>query len=142
MGDVLWLEPLLQQLSKKYRKVYLYTNFYELFENYHIKNVVIKKIPSGSFRIYLKMLNLFSSTKKYHRLDGYCYEAFPKMHILGAYQTYFNVDKTQQYPKLFLSDIEQSKKFIDGKYIVLHLEPNAKLNFRKVYGVDWKLILF
>ncbi len=138
MGDVLWLEPVLQQLSIQHKKVYLYTNFYELFENYPIKNVIVKKIPSGFFRIFLKLLNFFSTKKKYHRLDGYCYEAFPKMHFLNAYQTYFNLVNTQKYPNIYLSDIEHSNKLInEQQYAVIHLEPNAQLNFRKVYGVNW-----
>lgn len=141
MGDVLWLEPILQQLSKEYKKVYLYTNFYELFENYPIKNVFVKKIPSGSIRILLKLLNLFSSKKKYHRLDGYCYEAFPKMHILNAYQTYFKVETTQVYPQLHLSSSENKSHLIEPKqYAVIHLEPNAQLNFRKVYGINWQSV--
>lgn len=142
MGDVLWLEPVLQQLSKRYNKVYLYTNFYELYENYQIKNVIVKKIPSGTFRIFLKLLNFFSAKKKYHRLDGYCYEAFPKMHILNAYQTYFNVELTQEYPKIYLSTAEKTHRLINAvKYAAIHLEPNAKLNFRKVYGVEWEQII-
>lgn len=142
MGDVLWLEPVLQQLSSRYKKVYLYTNFYELFENYPNKNVIVKKIPSGFFRIFLKLLNFFSSKKKYHRLDGYCYEAFPKMHFLNAYQTYFNLANTQQYPKIYLSSTEKtSKLFNEQQYAIIHLEPNAQLNFRKVYGIDWNLVV-
>jgi heptosyltransferase-3 len=142
MGDVLWLEPVLQQLSKQYSKVYLYTNFYELYENYPFKNVIVKKIPSGFFRIFLKLLNFFSTKKKYHRIDGYCYEAFPKMHILNAYQTYFNLTQTQEYPKLYLSSKENNTRLIkEQQYAIIHLEPNAKLNFRKVYGVNWNVVV-
>ena len=142
MGDVLWLEPVLPQLSKQYKKVYLYTNFYELYDNYPIKNVVVKKIPSGFCRIFLKLLNIFFKEKKYHRLDGYCYEAFPKMHILNAYQTYFNLGKTQQYPKLYLAEQEKNSRLLsEQEYAIIHLEPNAQLNFRKVYGINWNDIV-
>lgn len=142
MGDVLWLEPVLNELSKKNKKVFLYTNFYKLFNNYPNKNVVVKKIPYGLFRAYLKLLNLISIKKKYHRLDGYCYEAFPKMHILHAYQTYFSLPIENIYPKLFLSQKEKNDFLITSKnYVVFHLEPNAKLNFRKVYGINWEEII-
>lgn len=138
---MLWLEPVLRQLSKRYRKVYLYTHFFQLFENLPCSNVVVRKIPSGSFRILLKLLNFFSLQKKYHRLDGYCYEAFPKMHFLNAYQNYFGEKLTREYPKLYLSEIEKSKTLISGKYVVLHLSASLNLNFRKVYGVNWNNIV-
>lgn len=142
MGDVLWLEPVLNQLSKKHKRVYLYTRFEELFNNYPIKNVFVKPIPPGWFRAILKLLNFISLQKKYYRLDGICYESFPKMHILHAYQQYFNLPLTNIYPKLYLNKQEQENvKELTAKYVIIHLEPNAQLNFRNVYGVSWENIV-
>ncbi|MBX2931636.1 MAG: hypothetical protein KF781_06815 [Chitinophagaceae bacterium] len=142
MGDVLWLEPVIAELSKKYKRIYFYTDFSTLFENYPIKNVFVKPIPAGWFRAILKMINFFSTQKKYHRLDGYCYEAFPKIHFLHAYQNYFSLENKVVYPKLYLSEKEHEPIYDrNDKYAVLHLEPNAQLNYRKVYGVSWEEIV-
>lgn len=142
MGDVLWLEPVLKSLSSKYKNVYFYTNFKSLFENIPYKNVIIKDIPPGWFRAILKLLNFVSGKKKYHRLDGYCYEAMPKMPILHAYQKYFGLEKTEEYPTIYLSEKESSTKVSNKiKYAVLHLDANSSSNFRKVYGINWEIIV-
>jgi ADP-heptose:LPS heptosyltransferase len=101
----------------------------------------VRKIPSGLKRSWLKFLNRLSGNSVYHKLDG-IYEASPKMHMLHAYQRYFNLPVTNEYPRLYLSKEEQQP--IDGlpaKYMVLHLEPNAPLNYRKVYGVEWEEVV-
>jgi ADP-heptose:LPS heptosyltransferase len=141
MGDVLWTEPLIRQLAAKHKKVVLFTLFTDLFKNYPIPNVTVKGIPPGWYRAVLKLKNRLSGGKTYNKLDG-IYEASPKMHMLHAYQQYFSLPLTNEYPHLYLD--EQEKKPIEGlpgKYVVLHLDPNAKLNYRKVYGVDWEEIV-
>lgn len=141
MGDVLWTEPIVRALAARHKKVVLYTLFTDLFDNYPLPNVQVKKIPSGMQRSWLKFRNFLSGNKVYHKLDG-IYEASPKMHMLHAYQQYFNLPLTNEYPRLYLS--EEEKQPIDGlpeNYMVLHLEPNAPLNYRKVYGVEWEEVV-
>lgn len=141
MGDVLWTEPLIKQLAARKKKVVLFTIFTELFKNYPLPNVSVRKIPPGWYRAILKGMNAVSKNQTYHKLDG-IYEASPKMHMLHAYQRYFSLPLTNEYPSLYLD--EDEKKPIDGmpaNYVVLHLDPNASLNYRKVYGVDWEKIV-
>jgi ADP-heptose:LPS heptosyltransferase len=141
MGDVLWTEPLIRQLAARHRKVVLFTLFTELFKNYPLPNVTVKKIPPGWYRAVLKFKNRLSGGQTYHKLDG-IYEASPKMHMLHAYQQYFSLPITNEYPHLYMDD--QEKKPIEGlpaNYVVLHLDPNAKFNYRKVYGVNWEEIV-
>lgn len=141
MGDVLWTEPIVRALAKRYKKVVLYTLFTDLFNNYPLPNVEVRKIPSGLKRAWLKFLNFLSGNSTYHKLDG-IYEASPKMHMLHAYQRYFNLPISNEYPRLYLSEEEkQPIEGLPGNYMVLHLEPNAPLNYRKVYGVEWEEVV-
>jgi ADP-heptose:LPS heptosyltransferase len=141
MGDVLWTEPIVRALAARYEKVVLYTLFTDLFDNYPLQNVRVRRIPGGLKRSWLKLLNRFSGNRTYHKLDG-IYEASPKMHMLHAYQRYFNLPITNEYPRLYLSREEQQPvPGLPSKYMVLHLEPNAPLNYRKVYGVDWEEVV-
>lgn len=143
LGDVLWTEPLIKQLAAKNRKIILFTHFTELFENYPLQNVVIKKIPSGLKRALLKVCNFFLGNNLYFKLDG-VYEANPKMHMLHAYQKFFGLALLNVYPSIFLSSEEKKPfDFLAGKYVVLHLDNATDLNYRKVYGVDWnEIVLF
>lgn len=141
MGDVLWTEPIVKELATRNKKIVLFTQFPDLFRNYPLQNVRIRKIPSDLYRTILKILNFFSGKKIYHKLDG-IYEAMPKMHMLHAYQRYFSLPQKNEYPTLYLTGDE--KKPIDGlpkNYVVIHLDANMTLNYRKVYGVDWNEIV-
>ncbi|HEY2720997.1 MAG TPA: glycosyltransferase family 9 protein [Chitinophagaceae bacterium] len=141
IGDVLWTEPILKELAKTNKKVVLFTQFKELFNNYPLTNVRVRNIPPGWKRSLLKLMNLLSNRQTYHKLDG-IYEARPKMHILHAYQQYFSLPVKDEYPVLYL-DTEE-KKPIEGlpkDYVVLHLDANVPLNYRKIYGVDWNEVV-
>src|SRR5215469_1541219 len=141
MGDVLWTEPLVNELAKKNKKIVLFTEFPALFDNYPLKNVSVRKIPSNLQRTVLQVFNFFSGNKIYHKLDG-IYESMPKMHMLHAYQKYFSLPQKNKYPSLYLT--EEEKKPIKGlpaNYVVIHLDANMTLNYRKVYGVDWNEIV-
>jgi len=141
MGDVLWTEPLVRTLAARNKKVVLFTQFKELFKNYPLPNVSVREIPPGWHRAILKGLNLLSDNQTYHKLDG-IYEASPKMHMLHAYQQYFSLPVTNEYPVIYLD--EQEKKPVEGlpaDYVVLHLDPNARLNYRRIFGVDWEEVV-
>ena len=141
MGDVLWTEPLIKELAKGNKKVVLFTKFKELFENYPLKNVHIKEIPPGWYRAGLKFFNSISRGQVYHKLDG-IYEARPKMHMLHAYQQYFSLPQTNEYPVIYLGEKERSPiNDLPGNYVVLHLDANVPYNYRKVYGVDWNDVI-
>lgn len=141
MGDVLWTEPILRALAAKNKKVVLFTLFKDIFKDYPVPNVSVRDIPPGWYRAILKFKNRLSGNEVYHKLDG-VYEASPKMHMLHAYQQYFSLPITDEYPVIYLD--KQEKKPVEGlpaNYVVLHLDPNAKLNYRKIYGVDWNEIV-
>lgn len=135
LGDVLWIEPVIEQLSKQHKKVVVYTKFNTLFENYPLKNVVFKdKLPV--IDKLLGWINIF----RFIHLDG-AYESRPRMHVLHAYQEAAKVQQTDQYPKLYLSDFER-KEFIEEKpYVVLNLHTPSEKNYRKVYGIEWDAVV-
>jgi ADP-heptose:LPS heptosyltransferase len=141
MGDVLWTEPLVKDLAARNKKVILYTDFKDLFKNYPLQNVRVKKIPAGWYRAILKFVNFLSGNRIYHKLDG-VYEAQPKMHMLHAYQHYFSLPQKNEYPSIYLD--EDEKKPVAGlpaDYVVLHLDANVPFNYRKVYGVNWEEVV-
>lgn len=141
MGDVLWTEPLIKALAARNKRVVLFTHFADLFNNYPLPNVVIKKIPTGWRRTLLKVFNFLSNNQTYYKLDG-VYEASPKMHMLHAYQRYFSLPEKNEYPVLYLNENEKTPiKGIPRNYVVLHLDPKSPLNYRKIYGVDWEKIV-
>lgn len=140
MGDVLWTEPIIRTLAARYKKVVLLTQFAELFANYPMPNVTVQKIPGGLKRATLKWRNFFLGGKLYHKHDG-VYEAKPKMHMLYAYQDYFNLPRRNEYPALHLNENEKKNPpGIPADYAVIHLDSAGDLNYRKVYGVDWRII--
>jgi ADP-heptose:LPS heptosyltransferase len=141
MGDVLWTEPLLKELALRNKKIVLFTGFTELFNNYPLKNVSIKKIPPGWRRAILKIINAVTANQAYHKLDG-VYEARPKMHMLHAYQDYFSLPRKNEYPVLYLNENEKKPiKSLPNNYVVLHLDANVPYNYRKVFGINWEQVV-
>ncbi|HEY0434339.1 MAG TPA: hypothetical protein VGC95_10730, partial [Chitinophagaceae bacterium] len=141
MGDVLWTEPLVREMAKRYRRVVLFTKFKELFNNYPLPNVVVRDLPSSSQRSWLRFRDRFRRNKLYHKLDG-VYEANPKKHMLHAYQEYFRLPVRDEYPQLYLNDSDLgSLQHRGSQYVVLHLDANTSDNYRKVFGVDWNEIV-
>lgn len=43
LGDVLWIEPIIDEIALKYKKVIVHTKYNEIFNNYKHKNVIFKK---------------------------------------------------------------------------------------------------
>jgi len=141
IGDVLWTEPLLRALASSHRKLVLFTRYTALFENYPLPNVSVRPVPPGWQRAILKVLNFFTGNRLYFKLDG-VYEACPQMHILHAYQQFFALPFTNDYPVLHLGkDEELPIPEMPVNYVVLHLEANSPENFRKVYGVDFNEVV-
>jgi ADP-heptose:LPS heptosyltransferase len=137
IGDVLWIEPIINEMAKRYKKIYVYTKFNELFENYPLTNVIFKNKLNllekfGAFiEKYLGSNFLFINMEM-------SYEKKPHLHILHAYQEKAALEKKNVYPKLYLSSEEQNETSIHAKnYAIIHLESLTDKNYRKVYGIQW-----
>lgn len=141
MGDAFWMEPLIRVLATRVKKLVVYTKFPELFENYPISNVVIKKEIPAILKFWWKFERLLHVSWFFVDLE-LAYEKKPGMHILHAYQLTAGIEKTNEYPKLYLNNEESSRK-IQGvqKFVTLHLESLTNRNYRKVYGVNWKQVV-
>lgn len=141
IGDVLWLEPVIRQLASRYNKVIVHTKHNDLFENYPLKNVIFRTKLNIGEKIILKLESLLKFSYFFINLDM-AYEKRPKMHFLHAYQQKAKVRSTNEYPRLYFSDEEFNKTIIDSiKYVVLHLESASGINYRKVYGVNWNVVV-
>ncbi|MEO6490833.1 MAG: glycosyltransferase family 9 protein [Ferruginibacter sp.] len=140
LGDVLWVEPVIRQLSLKYKKVVFKTEFASLFKNYPLTNVSFVDSFSVYHKIMYKIHRYYNWRSKYIELDK-AYEQNPRMHILHAYQGKANLPATIEYPKLYLKDSDSEVPVPAGKFIILHLETTSMRNFRNVYGVEWNTII-
>lgn len=141
IGDALWIEPVIRELSKRYKKVYVHTKYNELFKNYPLANVVFKDKLSFVEKVLSKVERFLHTAFFFINLDM-VYEESPQEHFLHAYQRAAHLPLTDEYPKLYLSREEINKKIVPfDKYVVLHLDSVHSRNFRKIYGVDWDLII-
>lgn len=137
MGDVLWIEPVIRQLSCNNRKVIVYTKYNVLFENYPLKNVVFKDKINFVEKFFFRISLILNTHFLFINLDS-SYEKSPQQHFLHAYQRRGGLNITIEYPKLYLSQTEMQKPYnLSKKYVVLHIESDSVRNYRKVYGVDW-----
>jgi len=138
IGDVLWLEPIIRELSGKYKKVIVFTKHPELFENYPLKNVRFISQLNFFEKILIKTERLLKTSFFTINLDR-SYEEKPLQHFLHAYQAKAGLEIKQDFPLIYLS--EEEKKYdpgIAGKYVVLHIEETvAKMNTRKIFGINW-----
>jgi len=141
IGDVLWIEPVIRALSGRYSKVYVYTKYNELFENYPLKNVVFKSKLNLLEKLGALAERILGTAFLFINLDM-SYEKKPHLHILHAYQQKAGLPVTYEYPKLYLNRKEEEVEFYPGKkYIILHLESFTDKNYRKVFGINWEIIL-
>lgn len=141
IGDALWIEPVIRQLSKKYKKVYVHTKYNELFNNYPYPNVIFKNRLSFAEKVLSKIERFLHTAFFFINLEM-AYEESPQEHFLHAYQRAAHLPPTIEYPELYLSQEEKNKKIVPfDKYVVLHLDSVHSRNFRKIYGADWSLII-
>lgn len=141
MGDVLWIEPVIRQIAKKYKKIIVFTKYAELFNNYPLQQVVFKNQISIPEKILYRTESLLNTRMFSINLDM-SYEKDPHKHILHAYQQKAGVPLTTEYPILHLDQEEQTPlPGLAQKYMVLHLESLAPRNYRRVYGINWEKIV-
>lgn len=137
MGDVIWIEPLIEDLSKKYRKVYVYTKFPGLFQFLPFSNVKvisrlsivgkIKWLIDRTFKTRLFVIDLENS-----------YEKRPKMHLLQAYYEAAGMPFRRCLPNLYIPKSHISK---NKPVAILHIKALSSVsNFRNIFGVDWSFI--
>lgn len=141
MGDVLWIEPIIEVLSKKYKKLIVYTKFTSLFDNYPADNVVFKNELNLIDKILISIDTFFSTSLFSINLDM-SYEKDAQKHILFAYFKKAGLPEKRVYPKLFLSGNEKDAFFVKKPYLVLHLSASSTTkNFRNVFGIDWNSVI-
>src|SRR6185437_9858372 len=108
----------------------------EAFLNYPSRKLVVKR-PNYKKERWRKRLGI-KPDDSIINLDG-AYERMPKMHVLKAYGNAIGIkDMPLSYPKIYLTEKEKQVT-INKPYVVLHIERNP-LNFRNIYGVDWKIV--
>ena len=134
MGDVLWIEPIIRAMAMKHKKVIVHTYFNDLFDNYPYPNVTFRN-----------KLSLFEKIGRNLRLSNFItldesYEKTPHMHMLHAYQLRAHLPVTDEYPQVYLNEMEKDQ-FKGIRYAVLHLEGSSEKNYRKIYGVNWAEII-
>lgn len=137
LGDVLWIEPVIEAMAKKHKKLIVFTTFNVLFQHYPHKNVVFKNKLTFFEKVFARLEYYLNTSILFVNLDN-SYEQTPQMHVLHAYQQKAGLPLVNQYPKLFLSDNDKRTPFINSpKYAVLHIESFSDRNYRKVYGINW-----
>ena len=136
MGDVLWIEPVIREASKRYRRVYVVTPFTDLFLNYPIKNVYFLKELPQPFKILREISKALFNSVGFIDLGG-VYERSPKVNLLRAYLDFVNFKEANlSYPKLYPTSINH-----EIKTVVIHIDaPSLSKNFRSVNGVEWPII--
>ena len=139
LGDVLWIEPVIRQLAPRYKKLIVYTKHPLLFENYPFPNVVFKNNLSFLEKAFIYFEKKLGANILTINLDD-SYENDPNIHFLNAYLKKAGLAQHKEYPKIYLSDQEKSRRIIEGKYVILHIESFSDKKFRQVYGVDWEAI--
>jgi len=136
LGDVLWIEPIINELSNRYKKVVVISRFNDLFLYYPVPNVVFKADLSLFEKLAYHLERILGVSLFFINLE-LSYEKKPKLHLLHAYQTIAQLPIKEVYPNLFLSDKEKIADRELGKYVVLHIVSFTTKNYRKVFGIDW-----
>lgn len=140
LGDVLWIEPIIDEIALKYKKVIVHTKYNEIFNNYKHKNVVFKKELNIFEKILHALENLLNTSILFISLEN-TYEKDSKKHILNAYQKKSKLEISEKYPKIYFSEEERMKNIVHfDNYVVIHLESFSSRNYRKVYGIEWDKI--
>lgn len=139
IGDVLWIEPVLQKLSKTFKKVIVYTKYPDLFLNYPDKNVEIKYNLTIFEKLIIQIERLFRISFFTINLEN-SYEKKPHQHFLHAYQQKARLPLTNEVPKLYLINNDDGNK--NEKIAVVNISTiSGAENYRNVYGIDWKIFL-
>jgi len=140
LGDVLWIEPIIDEIALKYKKVIVHTKYNEIFNNYKHKNVIFKKELNIFEKILHALENFFNTSILFISLEN-TYEKDSKKHILNAYQKKSKLEISEKYPKIYFSEEERMKNIVHfDNYVVIHLESFSSRNYRKVYGIEWDKI--
>lgn len=140
LGDVVWIEPIIRELSKKYKKLIVHTKYNEIFIHNIYKNVIFKNRLSFFEKLLIRFDIVFHTTFFSVNLDK-TYELHPKQHILHAYQTKAKLPIENTYPMIQLSKEELSKDLVgEVKFAIIHIESFSLKNYRNVYGVDWEVL--
>lgn len=140
IGDVLWVEPVLRQLSQTGRSIIFVTAYPELFENYPLPGISFKSTDQKQFKRVVRLLITFRLSRYLIDLNR-SYEKDPQKHFLHAYQQQAGLPFTEEYPQLHLTAKEREAYAHHGKYAVLHLESFSIWNHRQVYGINWQHII-
>ena len=140
LGDVLWIDPIIRELSFKFTKIIVHTKYNELFLSMKYENVIFKQKLNLLEKIFSNIEKLLNTRFKFINLDD-AYERSPNMHLLHAYQKKANLPIKSRYPIFDIYDKNIRNKFnIQGKYFILHVESFSEKNYRNVYGLDWNKI--
>lgn len=140
LGDVLWIEPIINELSSQYKKVVVISRFNDLFLNYPAPNVVFKADLLLLEKLAYHFERILGISFFFINLE-LSYEKKPKLHVLHAYQTTAKLPIKDVYPNLFLSETENIIDKELGKYVVLHIVSFTTKNYRKVFGIDWESVV-
>lgn len=143
LGDVLWVEPVIEELAKSCRLLIVHTKYNELFQNYPLSNVRFKDKLSVFEKMIIGFAKVFPIRKAIVNLDG-SYERSPNQHFLHAYQKEAGLLIKKQYPKLFLSQLEKEKfktKFFGKRYAVIHPDNPKLVSYRRVNGLNWNKLV-
>ena len=140
LGDVVWIEPIIRELSKKYKKLVVHTKFNEIFEQNIYKNVIFKSKLTFFEKLLIRFDFIFHTSFFSINLDG-TYELNPKQHILHAYQTKAKLPIENTYPRIQLSKEEMSKNLGgSSKYAIIHIESFSLKNYRNIHGIEWEVV--
>jgi ADP-heptose:LPS heptosyltransferase len=140
LGDVLWIEPVIRAIAKKYETVIVHTKFNALFNNFPLKNVIFKDHLSFLEKVLIRIEQIFGIKLFTINLDN-SYENDPSIHFLNAYQKIAKVPLTQEYPMLYLTKQETENRIIPERYVILHIESFSNKVFRHIFGIDWQQVV-
>lgn len=137
LGDVVWIEPIIKDLSKKYKRLVVFTKYNEIFAHNIYSNVIFKSKLSFFEKLLIHFDKIYNTSFFSINLDN-AYESSPKQHILHAYQKKAKLPIENKYPEIKCSKEELERFFFDGdKYAIIHIESFSAKNYRNIHGLNW-----
>ena len=143
LGDVILIQPILTHFLNNGYHVTLISEYAEIFAGRPDLTRIKKKS-----RIQLLLLRLYKKLPilnvRILNLNG-SYESQPELHVIDAYEltSEIKLEVKELSPDWFYSGINivDDEKIKSKPIIYFHLQaPSQILNYRSIFGIDWKLV--
>jgi hypothetical protein len=130
-----------RKLASSNSKIIVYTKYPELFKGFPFRNIQFKKKLKTWEKILIGLDQYLGANLISVNLEM-AYERRPRMHLLHAYQEEAHLPRTEEYPIIYAATkVDPDSKGPVRKLALLHTDSNSTKNYRKVFGVDWQVIV-